>query len=72
MMAKWKTIDTAPKDKPVLIYSETGGVISAIRLLAENDEWLWYVGESGRNGGVTMFEPTHYMLLPKPPKGEKQ
>lgn len=61
---KWKTIETAPKDGTnILGYDKP-----MIRMI----KW-WNNGESwvvSDTSGLP-FYPTHWMILPKPPKDEK-
>lgn len=63
-MSNWQPIETAPKDKNVLVVS------------ADNDKPMramktwgdWYVFPIG-HGLKLAHEPTHWMPLPEPPTG---
>lgn len=63
----WKTIDSAPKDKEILIYTRPWGPIIAM-LSEEFGEWL-----SRMQVPVSIKEenelPTHWQALPAPPEG---
>jgi hypothetical protein len=71
--AAWQSIETAPKETVVLIFTPVVGVETAICVKSvkrdepENTFWAWYVGQSLKNGGVTGYTPTHWMPLPEPP-----
>lgn len=62
-MDEWKPIDTAPK----------GGEDEAILLATGSDEFPVLMGHWSRDrwvillDGQTIWEPTHWMPLPKPP-----
>ena len=57
----WRPIETAPKDGTnILVYSK-GRIISACWSIAMED-WAEVLH------GYTMFPPTHWQPLPKPPQ----
>lgn len=63
----WQAIDTAPKDKEILVYTRPWGPIIAL-LSEEFGEWL-----SRMQVPVSIKEkeelPTHWQPLPEPPAG---
>lgn len=63
----WRTIDSAPKDEEILIYTKPWGPIVAL-LSDEFGEWL-----SRMQVPVSIKEegdlPTHWQPLPPPPEG---
>lgn len=69
----WQPIETAPKGETVLIYTPTIGIETAIQLEAvkrdqpEGTFFLWFVGQSMKNGGASGYSPTHWMPLPPIP-----
>lgn len=63
----WRPIETAPKDKRVLVWS--GQELYAARWAKNpytNDE-AWIVAEWGEDGDQALVRPTHWMPLPEPP-----
>lgn len=66
-MMEWQPIETAPKDKTLLLWRSSYGLPVAGHILA-GDLWGAFVP------GVPMLfqkhieEPTHWMPLPDPPK----
>lgn len=63
----WQTIDTAPPDIEILVYTRQWGAIIA-RRSEEHDEWL-----SRMQVPVSLSDeadlPTHWQALPEPPEG---
>ena len=67
---EWQPIETAPKgeltdyrDQVVLVWAR--GKSMCVALFGTND---WYLAHG--QGGALMFDPTHWMPLPEPPKTE--
>lgn len=68
-MSKWRKITTAPKDKPILVYSQSIGCVIALYRLQQSPphdgytQWavLW-------DGTYLARTPTHWMPLPEPPE----
>ena len=62
----WQTIDTAPNDKEILVYTKAWGPIIALRS-EEFGEWL-----SRMQVPVSIKEedelPSHWQTLPEPPE----
>lgn len=65
---EWQPIETAPK-------GEITDYRDQVVLVWARDEWMrvavfdanaWYLVEG--QGGALMFDPTHWMPLPEPPK----
>ncbi len=66
-MSQWKEIDTAPRNKRVLLWS--GQEIYAghwSKHIETNDE-AWIVAQWG-DGDQALVKATHWMPLPEPPK----
>lgn len=67
---KWQPIETAPKDKRVLVWS--GQEIYAAhwaRHMTTDDE-AWVVAQWGEEGDQALVKPTHWMPLPEAPNAE--
>lgn len=68
-MAEWKTIDTAPRDEAILVWSgpaDDGLVHLTIKYSEERDEDYWWTEIDG--GHQLRFDPpTHWMHLPTGP-----
>jgi hypothetical protein len=65
---EWQPIETAPKDKPVLIWVDG---TTCIGINTEDDEgpyWNEVRLDDGAWGGE--IYPTHWMPLPTPPRAE--
>ena len=80
-VGKWQTIATAPKDIDVLV---TGGIVTQevsyngeLHSVTEWDEYHIWESNLYMNGDWSLMnmkfktKPTHWMPLPKPPKGIK-
>lgn len=66
---KWQPIETAPTNTSVLILTKNG----IFEAHATEYSGLWWFAKDPRDGGVLSLEdvdPTHWMPLPNPPKGE--
>jgi len=65
----WQTIDTAPRDKPLLGWSQYEGVF---RMVSRSAGGWWLDGTDADNAHdlssdlITVY-PTHWMPLPPPP-----
>lgn len=57
----WQPIETAPKGMPVIV---NGGMA----IQKTGNEWYTCMTTEGRK---LEWNPTHWMLLPEPPRGEK-
>lgn len=72
-MTEWQDISTAPRDGTrVLLLDDDGEtILSGLwgrRFFAKNDsDWQWVMFEGDSE---TLCNPTHWMPLPQPPKGE--
>jgi len=69
----WQPIETAPKDgKRFLIWSAIDGMEigywSTSLWVKKGGAWIIYEARSD----TIELEPTHWMPLPEPPKGEKE
>ena len=66
-MSTWQPIETAPKDRLILICSKFES-----RLIIEVAIWTETKKRMGFSGFVAQFsgpvEPTHWMPLPEPPR----
>ena len=69
---KWQPIETAPRDKSILVFNELWGMsfgeIQVARLIDDTwyfDSGMLVIGEEG-----VEFFPTHWMPLPLPPSTE--
>lgn len=69
-MSEWKPIESAPKDKSILLATKNSFVpifcgIKRYGTLGEpqQNEFAWRCDSSGR-----FANPTHWMPLPEPPK----
>lgn len=58
-MDRWQTIDTAPKNKPILCWTKTGPTIAFWR--ASYHCWASIPG-------IYTIHPTHWIPLPAAPK----
>lgn len=69
VQAEWRSIDTAPKDQSILLYTKYCVYVGKFRYgtLGEpnQDELSWRSDCSGRYAN-----PTHWMPMPLPPKGD--
>jgi hypothetical protein len=64
---EWQPIETAPKDRPILIW-DGENMISAEWGLRAN-EWTWQLVEGEIQGDSALWTaPTHWMPLPDAPK----
>jgi len=68
-MSEWQVMDSAPKDKLILGYSEKDALYAVIYW----DEDLIKVGAPScwaftNSFATDAFEPTHWMLLPEIPR----
>ena len=69
---KWKPIETAEKDKKILVYSPKYGECFAVNFMFnENDisDTAWVIARS-EEATFIVRDPTHWMPLPEPPKDE--
>jgi hypothetical protein len=58
-MSGWEPIETAPKDRTVLVYDEGAVFVS-----------FWFEVRGGWwDNGIVDPPPTHWMPLPEPPEG---
>ena len=62
---EWQPIETAPKDKPILVCQSQNGIVRTAR--GVNDRGDWITGPSPMDYIVKI---THWMPLPAAPKGE--
>ena len=71
-MSKWQLIETAPKQKVILLFAvtssdpenwkmDTGHWLDGFR--GEPGYWIW----EGRKLAAYEIQPTHWMPLPEPP-----
>jgi hypothetical protein len=62
-MSEWQPIETAPKDRPIMLAGQWGG-------FGQSGEWDIQIGTwlINRFQHVGTDVPTHWMLLPKPPE----
>lgn len=58
-MNKWQSIDTAPKDGTTILCFESG----LVGVVKYEDGWF-----RNRYNMEALWEPTHWMPLPEPPK----
>lgn len=72
-MTDWKPIETAPKDKAILVCCDSGAVFAVRWGPLADDEWVIlggsdmdYRDQQGRL--MRKRVPTHWMPLPDPPK----
>jgi hypothetical protein len=65
---KWQPIDSAPKNKEILIYG-FNGPIKDITIAEYNDNPRVMGWDCVKTGDV--YHPTHWIPLPKPPKRGK-
>ena len=65
--ADWQTIETAPKDTPVLVHSKPWGVIVAT-LSGEFDQWMSRM-QVPVSLGTPEDVPTHWRPMPPMPPG---
>ena len=71
-MSEWKTIETAPKDKPIWAYNGEQGVMKYLEIKdgdCEYSGFIW-VEQLLQDADPDPNQPTHWMPLPDPPKGE--
>jgi hypothetical protein len=67
MMMEWQPIETAPRDKRILVWS--GQEIYAahwVRNMITNDE-AWIVAQWGDECDQALVKPTHWLPLPEAP-----
>ena len=73
--ARWLLIESAPKDgTKVVLLTPTGDMLSPCEFVEENTisetgAWLWW--QVGPEWFTEVKNPTHYMILPKPPEETK-
>lgn len=66
-MSEWQPIETAPKDRTaILVYCPESGIIYQVYRFEGEDRFRMY--NSG--GRIVYQKPTHWMLLPDPPKSD--
>lgn len=66
----WQAIETAPKDKPILVCRHEDGyradfVMSPVTGINAHQRWEFYFDSEAVPAG---FEPTHWMPLPAAPE----
>ena len=66
----WQSIDTAPPDEDILVFTQHWGTIIA-RHSSEFDEWLSRMQVPVALTGDDE-QPTHWCPLPSPPEGAPQ
>lgn len=59
---QWQPIETAPKDRDILVCQSRNGIISAARGVNEHGDWKTGIGPMDY-----LAEATHWMPLPEPP-----
>lgn len=65
----WRAIETAPRDRRILLWNGVTGVYSAEWMpLPESADGVWPLLQWGGKTGRWFPEPTHWMPLPEPPK----
>ena len=66
---KWQLIDTAPKDKRILVFAGKSMYVGIYAQHTKTNEDCWIVAEFGDNGERALIvKPTHWHPLPEPPK----
>lgn len=63
---EWQPIETAPKDRPILVCQKQNGIIKTAHNIDEYGNWKTGSGHMDFIVGVT-----HWMPLPPPPKVEE-
>lgn len=64
-MAEWLPIETAPNNEAILVRYDNGKV----ELVTEDDnDYEWEAYDSKNQNAFGISKPTHWMLLPEPPK----
>jgi hypothetical protein len=76
-MAAWQTIETAPKDRTVLLYSSATGEAQTATWMTSIEEgdgaWVIVRHLSPTNPIAFVFRhPTHWQPLPAPPSDTNQ
>ena len=66
---EWQPIETAPKDKPIWCYN--GGQGMMIFLDIEDFQGFVWNDDLLSDVDPNPEQPTHWMPLPDPPKGER-
>lgn len=70
MTSNWKPIETAPKNKDILLYAKGGhtdfigvghGAVRNLPFYGKHESWFW----------AYAIHPTHWQPLPDPPKLRK-
>lgn len=62
-LSKWKTIDSAPKDTPLLLIAN--GVVQDVTYALCASEKQWYTVQDQELTDDDEFKPTHWQRLPK-------
>lgn len=78
----WRSIDTAPKDMPVIVYGTHQRdyyrpphidpyifIAEYLEVSGEDGVYAWYVCGTG-DEETWVYQPTHWMPLPTPPYQE--
>ena len=66
-MSEWQPIHTAPDEEYVLVADEWG---IQIAMRDENHQWWAVVRRIDQEDNYPIFDPSHWMPLPEPPKVE--
>jgi len=63
-------IETAPRDgTSVDVWTKNGERWTDVRF--RNDKWVqWWLDDFGSMGWIRVPNPTHWLAIPSPPKGE--
>lgn len=64
MCNNWRTIETAPKERDILIFED--GAVTKARITCAGDEWFWEVDCT--QPVEYSPDPTHWAPLPEAPK----
>ena len=67
-MSEWQPIETAPRDKRVLIWSGQEMYCAHWSRNPMTRDVAWSVAEWGTEGEQALVKATHWMPLPEPPK----
>lgn len=72
-MNDWQPIETAPKDRRILVITKRGAMYAAEwskNPYTDHEAWL-IARIDNQNGDCLITQATHWMPLPPPPKGDQ-
>ncbi len=70
LVPQWHPMETAPEGKDILVYCEETGEMFVVfwAMQVTTEKYNWVIARAHDGTCFICANPTHWMLLPKPPK----